>query len=456
MKKTVMALICLLIGVAVCFHASAKPVKDDISYSASLEVQGTISSEPQQQASEKKTLSQVENLAFVKSARGEVSLSWNEVAGAYGYRVFIKSDEDENYKYCTTVRSTQVTVKNIDNEGGLRFKVRAFSYDGGKAVFGKFSTPVYALTKPADVKKIYTRNIDDSSITLYWDKAKGATGYRVYIYNKSSKKYELYKRTSRTTITVGELEKDTLYTFKIMSYKRLNNSTALGDYSEEYKEYTYNSGSQPHTKSQAAQCYNSYISQLKTQQNMKVKYKKSIDTQFMSCSKNNLAASVKNTLNMFEGTLSKTYTYVDGESGAKSANKLIEPYGKKPSLERDDILKYSVTEKQGNIYLIITLKNENNIYKKGNKNQQSYFDGVLSLPDYKSLKTSPLTIENADSYYSGGTLTLKITDGAVSALKINAAVLSDIGFSVADIKASTIIGYEVKEQYTITYQNESQ
>lgn len=450
-KKISVMIMCLIVLTAVCFHASAKLIKDDSSYSASLQLQGTTSEVPQQEEPQEKTLSQVENLSFVKSARGAVSLSWDKVEDAYAYRVFIKGDEDEKYKYCLTVKSTQVTVKNIENEGGLRFKVRAFCYDGGKAVLGEFSIPVYALTKPANVKNIFTRTIDDSSITLYWDKAKGATGYRVYIYNKATDKYELYKRTSRTTITVNELEKDTLYTFRIMSYKRLNNSTSLGDYSEEYKEYTYNSGSEPHTKSQAARYYNEHIAKLKAQQDMKVKYKKSIDTQYISCSKKNLAMSVKNTLNMFEGTLNKSYIYEGGANSEKSANKLIEPYGKDAALERDDIQSYAVTEKDGNIYLKITLKSENKIYKKGDKAQKSYFDGVLSLPDYKKLKTAPLTIESADSYYSGGTLTLKVKEGAVSALKVNAAVLSDIGFSVSDIKAGTIIGYELKEYYEFAY-----
>ena len=131
-----------------------------------------------------KTLGRVENLKFVKSSRGTVTLSWDKVDDAYGYKVFVKYEGDEKFRYTYTLRNNEVTIKNIENEGGLVFKVRAFCYDAGKVVYGKYSKTVNAVTNPENVTNIYTRNISDNSVTLYWDKAKGATGYRVYIYDK--------------------------------------------------------------------------------------------------------------------------------------------------------------------------------------------------------------------------------------------------------------------------------
>ena len=73
------------------------------------------------------------------------------------------------------------------------------------------------------------------------------------------------------------------------------------------------------------------------------------------------------------------------------------------------------------------------------------------MPQYKNLKTTPLTIEGADSYYDGGTLSVTVKNGKVTNLNIQAGVLSDIDFSVADVKASAVIGYEMKEIYKIKY-----
>ncbi len=405
---------------------------------------------------EEKTLHKTENLKVLKSARGAVSLSWDKVEGAYAYNVFIRYEGDENFRYSYTVKACEVTIDEIENEGALRFKVRAFCYNRGKVIYGEFSEAVKAVTKPADVENIYTRNITDSSITLYWDKAKGATNYRVYIYDAEEEKFRIYKRTSRTTMTVSGLEKDTRYTFKIMSYKKIGDSVAFGDFSREYKEFTYNSGSAPHSMAQTAQYYNEMISKLKAEADMTVKYRKAIDTEYVSCSKNNLAMSVKNTLNLFEGTLKKNYTYKDGSYDVKSANRLIEPYGKKPSLERNDIEFYEVKKKEDKYVISITLKDESKLYNKGDSAEKSYFDGVIALPEFRSLKTSPLDIESADSYYDGGALTMTVKDGRIESLNIKAAMIADISFSVADVKASTIVGYEMTEKYNIVYTDEAQ
>ncbi len=450
MKKIFALVVAMALLSALSFCASSLYIRDgavtyeDIPVSSD----GAISEE-------ELTLGTVENLKFVKSARGSVTLSWDKLKNVYAYQVFIKYEGDKNFSYNYTTKSNEVTIKEIDNEGAIKFIVRGFCYDAGKVVYGEFSNEVEALTKPENVTEIYTRSITDNSITLYWNKAEGATGYRVYIYSKKDEKFKLYKRTSRTAMTISGLDKNRGYIFKIMSYKRINNSTALGDYSSEYKEFTYNSGSLPRSKAQAAQLYNELIAKLKEQQNMTIQYNKSIDTEYIGCSKNNLVMTVKNTLSLFEGTLKKNYIYKDGYNEEKSANKLIEPYGKKASLARDDIKVYSVAEKNDGYIMKIILKSESKFYNKGDSFQKSYFDGVLTLPQFRSLKTTPLAIDSAESYYDGGTLSITVSDGRITAFNIQAAMISDIDFSVADVKASTVVAYEMTENYKIKYNNEN-
>lgn len=451
-KKISIIAAMILTVIALSFSASALHTIDGGVYT--VEVQTGADGEAE--APEEIIMGKTENLSVVKSSRGAVTLSWDKTRDAYAYQVFIKYATDKKFRYACTTKSNEVTIDEIEDEGGLRFKVRAFRYHKGKAVFGEYSDTVNGVTKPADVENIYTRDITDDSVTLYWDKAKGATNYRVYIYDTKKQEFKIYRRTSRTTATVKGLKKDTRYIFKIMSYKKIDNSVAFGDFSREYKEYTYNSGSAPHTAAQTARYYNDMIANLKAQQNMTVKYQKTVDTEFISCSKKNLAMSVKNTLNLFEGTLKKNYEYVNGVNEVKSANKLIEPYSKKPSLEKNDIKEYSVKEKDGEYIISITLKEESKLYNKGDSKQKSYFDGAIALPEFKKLKTAPLVIESADSYYDGGTLKLTVSDNRVSKLSIRAAMLTDIDFSVADVKASTVVGYELTEKYSIVYNDEAQ
>lgn len=402
------------------------------------------------ETAEKDAMPRVENICTVKKLSGDVDISWDPIGEAEAYRVYVKDTNDKKYTLCRTVKTNKATAKGPFSPA-VRFKVRALRFEEKRVISGKLSEAVGLISSPGSVDTIYTRNITDDSITLYWNKAEDATGYRIYVFDKNKNDFVIYTRTPRTTATVSGLKKDTLYTFRVLSYKKINGSVAFGRFSEDYKEYTYNSGGVPHTKAQTAQYYNNHIAKLKAQQNMQIKYKKTIDTEFISCSRKNLAVSVKNTLNLFDGTLSKTYRYKDGKSDDKSANKLIEPYSKTAFLEKNDIKKYSAEEKDGSVIITVTLKDENKIYNRGDKAGKSYYDSVLSMPDYKKLKTAPLSIESADSYYSGGDLTLKITNRKTAVFKVRAAVLSDITFTVSDVAATTVIGYEMKERYEVSY-----
>ena len=453
MKKTAILFITVMAVLMLSFSASALHIIDGaVSYADVQTNADGVTGEMQEV-----TLGKTENLQFVQSARGSVTLSWDKLEDAYAYNVFVKFDGDEKYRYSYTVRNNKVTISDIDNEGEIRFKVRGFRYDAGKVVYGKFSSIVRAVTKPESVSRIYTHSITDDSVTLYWDKANGATGYSVYLYDKKAEKFKLYKQTGRTTLTVSGLEKDTRYSFKVTSYKKAGNSTALGDSSPEYKEFTYNSGSVPHTAAQAAQHYNELITNLKAQSDMTLQYKKTVDTEYLSCSKSNLAATVKNTLNLFEGSLKKTYVYVGGNNEEMSANKLVEPCGKKPSLMRDDISEYTVTQKENGDYTIkLILKSESRFYEKGSKQPKTYCDGVLVLPEYRKLKTGPLSIDSADSYYDSVSITAAVKNGEIASLDMRAAVLSDIDFSVADVKAKAVICYEMTESYKIRYSKQIQ
>ena len=47
-------------------------------------------------------------------------------------------------------------------------------------------------------------------------------------------------------------------------------------------------------------------------------------------------------------------------------------------------------------------------------------------------------------------------DGRVSSLDIRAAMLTDIDFSVSDVVAGTVVGYELTEKFNITYNDKAQ
>jgi hypothetical protein len=113
------------------FCASAVHTIDGGVYIENVEV-GSDGSVP---GKEEKTLGKVQNLKFVKSSRGTVTLSWDKVDGAYAYKVFIKYEGDEKYRYTYTVKNNEVTIGDIENEGGQ--EIVEEKADGEEKLVGK-------------------------------------------------------------------------------------------------------------------------------------------------------------------------------------------------------------------------------------------------------------------------------------------------------------------------------
>jgi hypothetical protein len=84
---------------------------------------------------------------------------------------------------------------------------------------------------PAPENIVYTAKSD--SITLKWDAVDGAEAYRIYMYNRETKKLEKYKNVSKTTCKVKDLTADTKYIFKIAAIDKVNDKYVEGSRSKQ-------------------------------------------------------------------------------------------------------------------------------------------------------------------------------------------------------------------------------
>ena len=73
---------------------------------------------------------------------------------------------------------------------------------------------------PGKTSKI-TSTESDSAVKLTWNKVKGATGYRVYLYNTKTKKYEKAGDTTGTSYTVKKLKSGTTYKLAVKAYTKV-------------------------------------------------------------------------------------------------------------------------------------------------------------------------------------------------------------------------------------------
>ncbi len=126
-------------------------------------------------------------------------------------------------------RKPNVIVK--DSKGNILKKDTDYTltYSAGRKEMGTYSVKVKfrkcysgeeTLTfrvLPGATEKVKTKTYSDSA-KITWKSVKGATGYRLYLYNPSKKKYEKLIDTKKTSYTVKNLKSNEIRKIKIKAY----------------------------------------------------------------------------------------------------------------------------------------------------------------------------------------------------------------------------------------------
>lgn len=108
----------------------------------------------------------------------------------------------------------------------------------------KANTTVYAqwtkitLKKPAKPTGVKASKNKSGSIRISWKKASNATGYIVYRYNSSSKKWSKIKTTKDTSYVNTGLKSGTDYKYKVKAYSQLGKEKKYSSYSSVMKTST--------------------------------------------------------------------------------------------------------------------------------------------------------------------------------------------------------------------------
>lgn len=133
--------------------------------------------------------------------------------------------KSSNSKIATVSSSGKVIMKN---PGKVTFTVYAASTGQYKGTTKKV-TFTSNLKKPTLTAKAYSGR----KIKLTWSKVSGANGYRVYIYDKSKKKYicRLTKKSSVKSVTHQGLKAGKTYMYKVRAYRMVNGKTVYSPYS---------------------------------------------------------------------------------------------------------------------------------------------------------------------------------------------------------------------------------
>lgn len=180
--------------------------------------------------------------ATAESATGPVTLSWSEAADdVTGYRVYRYDPDQDKYVYLKSTTSRKYTDEDVTSGKTYQYKVRCYWTIGGTNYYGNYSSVVSVTTPPAKVSGVSTAVRSSTYLTLSWDKVSGASGYRIYKYNTSSKSYEkvtTISKGSTVSYKITGLTVATEYQFKVRAYKKTDTGTLWGSSSSAYKDCT--------------------------------------------------------------------------------------------------------------------------------------------------------------------------------------------------------------------------
>ncbi len=153
--------------------------------------------------------------------------------------------------YNGKVRTPSIKIKDIQGKLLVENQDYTITYASGRKNPGKYIVTVTFIGNyegaselaftilPKAVSDLKTTAQTSNSITLSWGKVTGATGYQVYKYNSSTKKYEKIKSLTTNSYKATGLKDNATYKFKVRAYTKSTDGTTLyGEYSSVYSAKT--------------------------------------------------------------------------------------------------------------------------------------------------------------------------------------------------------------------------
>lgn len=166
-----------------------------------------------------------------------LTLSWDKVSGASGYRIYRYNTDTQAYEKVITLTSGSTVsykITGLATAKEYQFKVRAYRKVDGVSTWGSSSAAYKDSTKPGQTKSLKASS-KSSAVTLTWNKVTRASGYQVYRYNSKTKKYEkLATVKGNTTFSYKntKLKKGTTVKYKVRAYKTYNGTNYYGAFSD--------------------------------------------------------------------------------------------------------------------------------------------------------------------------------------------------------------------------------
>ncbi len=155
-----------------------------------------------------------------------VTLTWNKVSGATGYKVY--RQYGRKWKVIALPKTNKQVVKKLTSGVTYKFCVRAFKGSGKKAQYGKLSPVVSARPVCIAPKTVTATPVSPTAAKLSWSSLSSAKGYLVQKYDEAKKAWVKAASTTSTTVTVSGLKTNVAVKFRVRGYTQVKGKNVYG------------------------------------------------------------------------------------------------------------------------------------------------------------------------------------------------------------------------------------
>ena len=174
------------------------------------------------------TISKLENTS------GGIKISWNKIAGVYGYRLYYKTSSG-GWKRFKDTTATSFTDSGVSPNRTETYTIRCIDKNGN-TVSG-FNSNGWSKKYTPAAPTISKLENTSGGIKISWNKIAGVYGYRLY-YKTSSGGWKRFKDTTATSFTDSGVSPNRTETYTIRCIDK-NGNTVSGFYSKGWsKKYT--------------------------------------------------------------------------------------------------------------------------------------------------------------------------------------------------------------------------
>ncbi len=152
-------------------------------------------------------------------------LSWRKDKNAAGYRIYVL-DGNKQIKLDDT-KSTSYTVEKLEKGKEYTFFVRAYSLKSGKKIIDPQKECVIITAGADKISGLDCSAVKTKKLTLSWNKAEGASGYRIYIMKDG--KWKKLADTKALSYTPTGLEPGREYLFSVRAKEKSGRKTYWSD-----------------------------------------------------------------------------------------------------------------------------------------------------------------------------------------------------------------------------------